>query len=141
MHLFHAAAGDPPALRKRADPDIVVFQQDGQVLVVDVKYRKSGENPSEEQLYQLAAHAAAYRADAAALFVPILGEGSEHIQRYGRLADGCSVDVVAVRANNATLIAQAVVGWLESVSARKPPEPASMPRGFVRESSFVGATT
>lgn len=142
VNLFHAALNDPPALPKRAEPDIVVFRREGQVLVVDVKYRLSGEKPTEEQLYQLAAHAAAFRADAAALFVPVLGKGSEQMQRYGRLADGCSVDVVPVRANDARRIEATVAAWLESIPARRTrhsdPLADQQP---VWESGFVGAAT
>lgn len=142
VHLFHAAADEPPALPKRADPDIVVFRSNGQVLLVDVKYRLSGEKPTEEQLYQLAAHAAAFRADAAALFVPVLGRGSEQMRRYGRLADGCSVDVVPVRANDARRIESTVTAWLESIPAR-PGRRSDLAAGQrpVWESSFVAAPT
>lgn len=142
VHLFHAAPGEPAPLPKRAEPDIVVFRDDGKVLVVDVKYRLSGERPTEEQLYQLAAHAGAFRADAAALFVPFLGRASEEMRRYGRLADGCSVDVVPVKADDAREIERSVTAWLESIPSRPggSPERRANP-GPVWESSFVSPAT
>jgi hypothetical protein len=142
VHLFHADPGEPPPLPKRAEPDIVVLRDDGRVLVVDVKYRNSGERPTEEQLYQLAAHAGAFRADAAALFVPVLGKGPEEMRRYGRLADGCTVDVVPVRADDAGRMERSVTAWLESQSFKPAalPDPPTVP-GSVWESSFVSTAS
>jgi hypothetical protein len=142
IHLFHAAAGEQPAFSKRLDPDIVVYRDHGQTLVVDVKYRRSGEHPTEEQIYQLAAHASAFRADAAALFVPVLGKGPAQRQRYGRLTDGCSVDVVSVKANDLKQIEDAVTSWLDSIPSGAHP---SLRRGAdhitAPETWIVGATT
>ncbi|MFF3320746.1 hypothetical protein [Streptomyces sp. NPDC002889] len=92
--LFHAAHGEAEAVRKRADPDIVI-RRHGKVGLVDAKYRSSGERVTEDALYQLIAHAGAFAADAAALVAPAL-HGPPRIQRLGRVNGGCSIDIIAV---------------------------------------------
>ena len=70
--LFYSAGTEPEALVKSADTDVVITTQAGQRLILDAKYRRSGEEPDESEIYQLIAHAVAYSAAAAALVTPAL---------------------------------------------------------------------
>ena len=72
VRIFHSAPDEAAPLKKVAEPDVVIDVDNGGPLIIDAKYRKSGENVDEEQLYQLITHAVAYRATAAALVKPAL---------------------------------------------------------------------
>lgn len=52
-----------------ADPDVVV-EFGGRTILLDAKYRRHGDDYSMDELYQLMAHARAYRAQASALVTP-----------------------------------------------------------------------
>lgn len=95
---------------KRAVPDFV-FQASGRRLIGDAKYRRTGENPSEDQLYQLIAHAVAFEADIAALVVPALSLPPS-IRHLGRISTGCHIAVVSVDASDAARFRGILRSWL-----------------------------
>jgi 5-methylcytosine-specific restriction endonuclease McrBC regulatory subunit McrC len=112
--LFHALDGEGEPMRKRADPDIVIYG-DGRTGLLDAKYRKSGEKVTEDEIYQLIAHAGAFSADAAALVTPAL-HGAPGIRRLGRVSTGCSVDVIAVDPTQADEMGDLIGHWTTSLA-------------------------
>ncbi|MGW4025453.1 5-methylcytosine restriction system specificity protein McrC [Streptomyces sp. NPDC005009] len=112
--LFHAVEGEGEPMRKRADPDIVIYG-DGRTGLLDAKYRKSGEKVTEDEIYQLIAHAGAFSADAAALVTPAL-HGPPGIRRLGRVNTGCSVDVIAVDPTQADVMSDLIGRWTTSLA-------------------------
>lgn len=120
--IFHAEASEPPALRKIAEPDVVV-QLGSERLILDAKYRRSGEYPGEAELYQLIAHAVAHKATRAALVTPALAGGPTR-RRLGRIATGCTIDVVAVDPSNEVSMRSGVGDWLrDSVASQLSSDP------------------
>lgn len=113
--LFHSKSDEPEALTKSAEPDVVVTAPGGQRLILDAKYRRSGEDPDDSELYQLIAHATAYSATAAALVTPALSRPPT-VRRLGRIRTGCVVEVVSVDPASATSIGDGVRAWLSSHS-------------------------
>jgi 5-methylcytosine-specific restriction endonuclease McrBC regulatory subunit McrC len=110
VQLFHAMSAEPPALKKAAEPDVVI-DQSGKRLVLDAKYRRSGEYPEDPELYQLIAHAVAHGADAAALVTPALAAAPAR-RRLGRIATGCTVDVIAVDAATGSSVERGIREWI-----------------------------
>jgi hypothetical protein len=113
IKLFHAGPSEPSASPKVAEPDVVIDCDGPTPMVLDAKYRRSGENPADEELYQLIAHAVAYRATAAALVTPAR-HGPPAIRRLGRIVTGCSVDVISVDASSAASLESSVDQWLSN---------------------------
>ncbi|MFE7927727.1 hypothetical protein ACFU6S_03165 [Streptomyces sp. NPDC057456] len=112
--LFHTFEGEAKPLMKRADPDIVIRGQ-GRTGLLDAKYRKSGERVTEDEIYQLIAHAGAFSADAAALVTPAL-YGPPGIRRLGRISTGCSVDVIAVDPTQADGMSDLIGQWAATLT-------------------------
>jgi hypothetical protein len=110
MPLFHWQEGDPPRSSRRADPDVVV-RSAGKIIVLDAKYRRTGEQAEEHQLYQLIAHAGAFQATACALVTPAINS-EPGTARLGRTATGATVDIISVDASNARNIDRSLRGWL-----------------------------
>jgi McrBC 5-methylcytosine restriction system component len=115
--LFHSKDAEPEALQKSAEPDVVVTARGGQRVILDAKYRRSGEEPDDSELYQLIAHAVAYSATAAALVTPALFSPST-VRRLGRIRTGCVVDVVSVDPASATSIKQGIQTWMAANGVR-----------------------
>ncbi|MDT7846304.1 5-methylcytosine restriction system specificity protein McrC [Streptomyces justiciae] len=110
VSLFHALEGEAEPMPKRADPDIVIHG-DGRTGLLDAKYRKSGEKVTEDEIYQLIAHAGAFSADAAALVTPAL-HGPPGIRRLGRVSTGCPIDVIAVNPTEAEEMRDLIGHWM-----------------------------
>lgn len=82
-------------LRYRANPDVLVHSSTDEVdAIIDAKYKELGGWPSTDDVHELIAHAAAYRAKLAALIYPC-ATGFQII-RLGNSATGCTVFVVTV---------------------------------------------
>lgn len=113
VKVFHAGPSEPSPSPKVAEPDVVIDRDGLRPMVLDAKYRRSGENPADEELYQLIAHAVAYRATAAALVTPAI-HGPPTIRRLGRIETGCTFDVVSVDASSASSIESNVEQWLSN---------------------------
>jgi len=112
--LFQALPTDPLPMRKTANPD-VVLRRDGRVVgVLDAKYRRSGENPSDDEIYQLIAHAGAFEAKKAALITPAL-HGPPATRRLGRTADGCAIDVISVDSSSEYRMQASVTAWVRAI--------------------------
>jgi 5-methylcytosine-specific restriction endonuclease McrBC regulatory subunit McrC len=79
--------------RNRAYPDIVLSYRDSTVAIGDVKYKDVGRAPTPSDVYQLLAHAAAFRAETAFLVFP--GEKFA-VDFIGRAATGSRVVVFMV---------------------------------------------
>lgn len=98
-----------------ADPDVVVEAR-GRTILLDAKYRRTGADVSREQLYQLIAHAQAYRAFTAALVVPRLSPGPT-LQRLGSDRNGTSYYVLAVDCARLDDVEETLYGWLDEMLA------------------------
>ncbi|MGH3894082.1 MAG: 5-methylcytosine restriction system specificity protein McrC [Rhodococcus qingshengii] len=112
VELFSSRAGEEPHRSKRADPDIVLRLPE-LTIVIDAKYRRSGENPSEEELYQLIAHAGAFDAQAAALIAPAM-TGCPGIVRLGRVQSGCTIDIIAVDPTETKRTEKMIRDWVSA---------------------------
>ncbi|MBU3748847.1 MAG: hypothetical protein FGM52_00040 [Mycobacterium sp.] len=115
--LFHALPGEPPPQFKSAEPDVVIEGLGGR-LVLDAKYRRGLD---DSQLYQLVAHAGAFEAHAAALIGPAL-DGSPSIRRLGRIASGCTIDVISVDPSSVRSIEAGISRWVDAASRRTEPD-------------------
>ncbi|GHH46484.1 5-methylcytosine restriction system specificity protein McrC [Streptomyces candidus] len=113
IKIFHARDGEPSAIAKRADPDIVV-QHHGKIGLLDAKYRISGERVTEDELYQLIAHIGAFSADAGALVAPALN-APPGVRRLGRINGGCTVDVIAVDPTDPDAMASVIASWISTL--------------------------
>jgi hypothetical protein len=113
--LFTSLKDEPDAITKRADPDVVVRNGD-RTFVLDAKYRRSGERPTEEELYQLIAHAQAFNADAAALVAPAIF-GAPGTRWLGRIRGGCSVEVIAIDPRQGAMTERQIRDWFTSRAA------------------------
>jgi hypothetical protein len=110
--LFHSAESEPEALAKSAEPDVVITQG-GKRFILDAKYRRSGEEPDDAELYQLIAHAVAYEAEAAALVTPALW-GPATVRRLGRIATNCVVEIIPVDPASPASIEREIQKWLSA---------------------------
>lgn len=110
ISLFHSDPTEPAPAHKSAEPDVVI-EHNGKRLILDAKYRRSGEHPSEGELYQLIAHAVAYRAEAAALVTPALNAPPAR-QRLGRIETGCAIEVISVDPASEASVTNGVERWL-----------------------------
>lgn len=124
--LFHSKGNEPEAVTKSAEPDVVITDQAGQRLILDAKYRRSGEAPDDTELYQLIAHAVAYSATAAALVTPALS-GPPTVRRLGRIKTGCVVEIVSVDPASATSIGDGIQEWLTAHGAASAATPTGLP--------------
>ena len=114
VQIFGNFPGDFRQIRKRADPDIVLKFRD-KVLILDAKYRRSGEDPSDAELYQLIAHAGAFGAVSAAIVAPAL-HGHTGVRRLGKLRDGCSIDIIAVDPADSASVESILLSWVHEMS-------------------------
>lgn len=97
-----------------ADPDIVVSTGEG-TLILDAKYRKSGNDPDRDEIYQLMAHADAYRARFAALITPALSSQQGGTRLLGRDARGCTYAVLSADPRDPEAL-RGVLSWDEALS-------------------------
>ena len=103
--------GDPPSVAKSADPDIVVHYSGGTVLL-DAKYRRHSAEFTEDELYQLMAHAGAYHATAAALIAPVKPGTIAHERWLGRDRHNTAYCVISVDPTSPAQVFQALNSWL-----------------------------
>lgn len=109
--LFSRLKGDLPALQKAADPDVVINLA-GRTLIIDAKYRRHPQEFSEDELYQLIAHAGAYRAAAAALVAPVRSDQRPGHRWLGRDGSGIAYYLVAVDPESPSGMVEPIVAWL-----------------------------
>jgi 5-methylcytosine-specific restriction endonuclease McrBC regulatory subunit McrC len=110
--LFRPREGrEPEPLVKSADPDIVIRCPGGTVLL-DAKYRRHAAEFTEDELYQLIAHASAYRAAAAALVAPVRSGTDSEEQWLGRDQYGTAYYLISVDPTASAQIYQALETWL-----------------------------
>lgn len=110
--LFAAQlAGEPEEIAKYADPDVVV-RYPGGTLLLDAKYRRHLAEFTEDELYQLIAHAGAYRATAAALVAPVRLGGTPEEKWLGRDKYGTAYHVISVDSAAPAQIFKALEIWL-----------------------------
>jgi hypothetical protein len=111
--LFQHLPQDPTALRKSADPDVVIRHNKG-ILLLDAKYRRHDEDFTESELYQLIAHAGAYQAIAAALVIPSRDKEYLSGQWIGRDRNGVAYYTVAVDPTSMHGMYDPLANWIES---------------------------
>lgn len=114
--LFTALASEPSPTHKTANPDVVLRGHDGLIAVADAKYRRSGELVTDDALYQIISHAGAFDATAAALVTPALKD-RPGIRRLGRVAGGCTVDVVSVNSASSHQMRDAISRWIDTIQS------------------------
>lgn len=93
-----------------ADPDVVV-ETGGRCLLLDAKYRRHGDGYSQGELYQLMAHARAYRAHAAALVAPAVRR-APGAYAIGMDSAGTTYYVVAVDPSSDVSLRQQISAWV-----------------------------
>jgi len=103
--------GEPRPVTKSADPDIVV-QHPGGTILLDAKYRRHLAYFTEDELYQLMAHAGAYRATAAALVAPARPGAIPEERWLGRDKYGTAYYAISVDPTAPAQIFQALETWL-----------------------------
>jgi hypothetical protein len=108
--LLSTIDGDHNPVEHEADPDVVV-ETGGQVVLLDAKYRRHGDEYSGSELYQLMAHARAYRARAAALVVPA-AQRQPGPYPIGRDSAGTAYYVVAVDPSSELSLEKEIGAWL-----------------------------
>lgn len=111
--LLGRSADDPMTPSRSADPDIVVVHQHG-TLLMDAKYRRHDKPFTESELYQLMAHAVAYRATAAALVAPARPGHGVTQQWIGRDNNGTAYYVVLVDPASTRLMREPIADWVMS---------------------------
>jgi 5-methylcytosine-specific restriction endonuclease McrBC regulatory subunit McrC len=80
----------PSNRRYRATPDIVVSNIAGEIVAIgDAKYKDFSDWPTQSDVYELIAHAAAYGTNKALLFYP--GDNEFSMRSFGTSATGCDV--------------------------------------------------
>jgi 5-methylcytosine-specific restriction endonuclease McrBC regulatory subunit McrC len=103
--------GESEPVAKSADPDIVVRHAAG-TLLLDAKYRRHLADFTEDELYQLMAHAGAYRASAAALVAPARPGRAAEEKWLGRDRSGIAYYAISVDPADPAQIFQALQAWL-----------------------------
>jgi len=98
-------------VRMDADPDVVIGGGAG-TAILDAKYRREGFEADRGQLYQLIAHATAYRARAAALVAPAMDAASTPITLLGRDSAGRRYFVLRVDAKSPERMRSILQTWL-----------------------------
>ena len=98
-------------VRMDADPDVVVDGDTGTVIL-DAKYRRLGFETDRAQLYQLIAHATAYRARAAALVSPATNSSDSQISPLGRDSAGRGYFALHVDAASPERMRSVLKSWL-----------------------------
>lgn len=111
--LFEHLAKDPITRKKAANPDVVI-RHEGQVILLDAKYRRHEEDFTEGELYQLIAHAGAYRATAAALVTPSRNSDGSPERWIGRGKDGIEYWVISVDPSSRTGLCDPIQQWVRS---------------------------
>lgn len=113
VHLFSRRSGDPQTIRKAADPDVVIRRGDD-IWLLDAKYRRHRRDFSEEELYQLIAHAGAYRASAAALVAPLRAGDTLGYRWLGRDTRGTAYYIVTVDPTTQSGMESPIRSWLSN---------------------------
>ena len=118
IKLLGRRLDDPITANRSADPDIVVTDQQG-VLLMDAKYRRHDKLFTDSELYQLISHATAYQATAAALVAPTrLGQSAVQ-QWIGRDNNGTAYYVILVDPASTSLMYEPIADWLAGHLARQ----------------------
>lgn len=111
--LFSRRKDDPQALRKAADPDVVISLT-GHTWLMDAKYRRHAGEFTEDELYQLIAHAGAYHATAAALVAPVRSDQPPGHRWLGRDVSGASYYLVTVDPETPAGMVEPIGAWLSN---------------------------
>jgi 5-methylcytosine-specific restriction enzyme subunit McrC len=111
MLFAEQVEGEPQPITKSADPDIVI-RLPGGTLLLDAKYRRHLAEFTEDELYQLMAHAVAYRATAAALVAPVRPGATSQEKWLGRDRYGTAYYAISVDPTDPAQIFQALETWL-----------------------------
>lgn len=111
VELFTHSATDPATPQRAANPDIVVSHQNG-TLLLDAKYRRHAKPYTDNELYQLMAHASAYRAEAAALVAPVRPGEVPGERWIGRDKNGTAYYVISVNPQSIRLMQAPIHSWL-----------------------------
>lgn len=110
VSLLGRRSTDSDPQKRFAHPDVVI-KNALETRLIDAKYRRSGENPGEGEIYQLMAHADAFDASAAAL-VCVSMSGQPGVRFLGRMRSGCSLHVVAVDPRDEGQMRELLWRWL-----------------------------
>jgi hypothetical protein len=109
--LFQRWPQDPATPRKSADPDVVIRHKNG-ILLLDAKHSRHDEDFTEDELYQLIAHAGAYQALAAALVIPSRDKNWAATRWIGRDQNGVAYYTVSVDPTSATGMYDPIAEWI-----------------------------
>jgi hypothetical protein len=109
--LFEHRSEDPATRRKAADPDVVIRHKTG-ILLLDAKYRRHEEDFTDGELYQLIAHAGAYRATAAALVTPSRKKDNSPERWIGRDKNGIAYYVISVDPSSSVGMYDPIRRWI-----------------------------
>jgi 5-methylcytosine-specific restriction endonuclease McrBC regulatory subunit McrC len=109
--LFQYHPDDPITPKKNADPDVVIRHETG-VLLLDAKYRRHERQYTEEELYQLMAHARAYNARAAALVAPSRNKSDPSKQWIGRDRGGIAYYIISVDPSSVDGMIAPIANWI-----------------------------
>ncbi|WP_457537900.1 5-methylcytosine restriction system specificity protein McrC [Williamsia sp. R60] len=112
VSLFHNDTGTEQCIAKRADPDIVLKLEHG-TLILDAKYRRSGEKVSDDAIYQLIAHADAFSARAATIVTPAIVSPPQ-VRRLGQTRGGCSIFTISVDPTRVIETELLIQAWISS---------------------------
>jgi len=110
--LLTAISDDPPPIDRVAEPDIVIRTQP--TILLDVKYRTHERLYTEDELYQLMAHATAFDAAAAALLTTA-GAGAYGTTWLGRDAAGHAFYVIRVDPSSLTGMRSLLATWFTAI--------------------------
>jgi len=110
VELLSAIDDDAGQAQHQANPDVVV-DVDGRVVLLDAKFRRHGDEYFEGELYQLMAHARAYRAVAAALVTPAT-KRQPGAYPIGRDSAGTAYYVVAVDSSSVASLEREIGSWV-----------------------------
>lgn len=122
--LLVSEPGDLPPADRSAEPDIVVGS--ARPVLLDVKYRTHDRLYTEDELYQLMAHATAFDAAASGLLTTA-GSGPYGVTWLGRDATGHAFYVLRVDPTSLGGIHSLLAGWFNAVFS--PPTGALAPAG------------
>lgn len=115
--IFSSLTGDPACLRKAADPDVVIGYKKWTWLL-DAKYRRHIRDFTEDELYQLIAHAGAYRAAVAGLVAPVRPGQLPGHQWLGRDKSGTVYYLVTVDVSTPRGLAEPIAQFLQELKQR-----------------------
>ncbi len=109
--LFHGLPEDPVTRKKSANPDVVIRHKAG-TLLLDAKYRRHEQDFTDDELYQLMAHAGAYQASAAALVAPVREGVSVPQPWIGRDLNGVAYYVISVDPSSPATMYAPIETWI-----------------------------